>query len=50
MESGIRVIDKALLGAIGVVDHGAYPASEVEARQAEMAVLTGATSRRRFWT
>ena len=50
MESGVRIIDKALLGAIGVVDHGAYPASEVEARQAAMAVLTRATSRRRFWS
>ncbi|MCE2494038.1 MAG: HK97 family phage prohead protease [Alphaproteobacteria bacterium] len=33
MESGVRVVDKARLAAVGVVDTPAYPQSEVEARR-----------------
>ena len=32
-ESGVRVIERAVLSGIGVVDSPAYPASEVEARR-----------------
>ena len=35
-ESGVRVIERATLAAIGIVDTPAYPASEVEARRAAM--------------
>ena len=35
-ESGVRVIERAILAAIGIVDTPAYPASEVEARRAAM--------------
>ncbi|MCY4479867.1 MAG: HK97 family phage prohead protease [Rhodospirillales bacterium] len=44
IEAGVRVIERATLAAIGVVDTPAYPASEVEARRAE-----GAPRRRRVW-
>ena len=47
-ESGVRVIERASLSAIGVVDTPAYPASEVEARMAALA--KPAPRRRRFWT
>ena len=33
-EGGVRVIERAQLSAIGVVDTPAYPASEIEARRA----------------
>ena len=35
VEAGVRVIERARLVAIGVVDRAAYPASTVEARQVE---------------
>ena len=44
-ESGVRVIERATLAAIGVVDTPAYSASEVEARRAAMP----APARRRVW-
>ena len=46
-ESGVRVVERATLAAIGVVDEPAYPASEVEARRAAM---PAPARRRRFWT
>ena len=46
-ESGVRVIERATLAAIGVVDTPAYPASEVEARRAAMAAP--GPRRRRVW-
>ena len=45
-EAGVRVIERATLAAIGVVDTPAYPASEVEARRAAMAAPA---RRRRMW-
>ena len=48
MEAGVRVIQRARLGGIGVVDTPAYPASEVEARMAALA--RAPKPRRRFWT
>ena len=42
MEGNVRVISRARLGAIAVVDEPAYPASEVEAR-----MKLAAPSRRR---
>ena len=46
-EGGVRVIERAKLSAIGIVDTPAYPASEVEARRAAM---PAPGKRRRFWT
>ena len=45
-ESGVRVVERATLAAIGVVDTPAYPASEVEARKA---ALPAPGPRRRIW-
>ena len=45
-ESGVRVVERATLAAIGVVDTPAYPASEVEARRAAM---PKPARRRRVW-
>ena len=45
-EAGVRVIERASLSAIGIVDTAAYPASEVEARKA---ALAAPTRRRRVW-
>ena len=48
IEGGVRVIERAKLGGIGVVDTPAYPASEVEARMAALAPAP--KRRRRFYT
>ena len=45
-EAGVRVIERAVLSAIGIVDTPAYPQSEVEAR---MAALPAPARRRRVW-
>ena len=45
-EGGVRVVERATLAAIGVVDTPAYPASEVEARRSAMAAPA---RRRRIW-
>ena len=46
MEGETRVISRATLGAVSVVDSPAYPQSEVEARRAAM---PAPGKRRRFW-
>ena len=47
IEAGVRVIERAVLRGVAVVDTPAYPASEVEAR---MAMLPRpAPARRRLW-
>ena len=46
MEGETRVISRATLGAVSVVDSPAYPQSEVEARRAAM---PGPGRRRRVW-
>lgn len=46
MESGVRVIERAALSGVAVVDTPAYPASEVEARRAAM---PAPAKRRRVW-
>ncbi|MDE0201594.1 MAG: HK97 family phage prohead protease [Rhodospirillaceae bacterium] len=46
IERGVRVIERAVLSAIGIVDSPAYPASEVEARRAAWPVPA---KRRRVW-
>ena len=48
MDGNVRIITRATLGAVGVVDSPAYPKSEVEARMAALA--KPAPRRRRFWT
>ena len=48
IEAGVRVIERAVLSGIGVVDSPAYPASEVEARRAAMAP-TPATAAVPLW-
>ena len=45
-EGGVRVIERAKLSAIGIVDTPAYPASEIEARRA---ALPAPARRRRVW-
>ena len=49
MENSVRVIDRAVLHGIAVVDTPAYPASEVEARRAALAVRQTVPARRRVW-
>ena len=46
-EAGVRVIERATVSAIGIVDTAAYPASEIEARRA--ARPQPAKPRRRLW-
>ena len=46
VESGVRVIERAALTGIGIVDTPAYPASEIEAR---MAARKPAPKRRRWY-
>ena len=43
---GVRIVERAVLTAIGIVDTPAYPASEVEARRAAWPVPV---KRRRVW-
>ena len=45
-ESGVRVVERATLAAIAIVDTAAYPQSEVEARRAAM---PRPGPRRRVW-
>ena len=47
-EGGVRVIERAQLSAIGVVDTPAYPASEIEARRAARPPAPR-KPRRRIW-
>ena len=47
VEGGVRIIERARLAAVAVVDTPAYPASYVEARR--KIVLPGAPRRRRVW-
>ena len=47
-EGGVRVIERATLAAIGVVDTPAYPASEIEARRAARPPAPR-KARRRIW-
>ena len=49
VEAGVRVIDKARLSGIGVVDSPAYPQSEVEAREAHVAAMVAKARKLRFW-
>ena len=46
IEAGVRVIERATLAGVAVVDTPAYPASEVEARRAAM---PAPATRRRIW-
>ena len=46
IEAGVRVIERAKLSGIGVVDSAAYPQSEIEARRAR---LEAPAKRRRYW-
>ena len=47
--NGVRVIDRAVLHGVGLVDTPAYEKSEVEARKAALAVNRAAPVRRRVW-
>lgn len=47
IEGGVRVIERAVLSGVGVVDTPAYPASEVEARR--KAASASVPKRRRVW-
>ena len=47
LEAGVRVIERAKLSAVAVVDTPAYPQSEIEARRAALAAAV--PRRRRVW-
>ena len=51
MEGDLRIVERARLSAIGIVDTPAYSDSEIEARRAAMAPLPTVTAggRRRVW-
>ena len=47
-ESGVRIIERATLAAIGIVDSPAYPQSEIEARR-KVHQEAAPKRRRRYW-
>ena len=47
-EGRLRIVERARLGAIAIVDTAAYPTADVEAREAA-AIAAGRRDRRRVW-